>query len=308
MMKSKIIVIVGPTGTGKTKLSIELAHYYDAEIINADSTCIYTEPLIATAKIKENEKEGITHHMIDLISLNEDYTLFDYQKDGRNILNKLISENKNVIIVGGSGLYIKALLYNYKLNETNKSNIDLSNYSDVELKEIANKIDINNDIHVNNRQRLLRFINRYYENGKLINKSDDINKRIYDFILIGLKTDRETLYKMTDNRVDKMFNEGLLDEARSLYEKNYKNYTNIIGYRELNEYFNNNISLERAKELIKQNTRHYAKRQFTWFNNQMKDIEWFDVDYNNFNNTINKIKNYIDNCMCSKSMQLKRHN
>lgn len=302
MMKSKIIVIVGPTGTGKTKLSIELAHYYDAEIINADSTCIYTEPLIATAKIKENEKEGITHHMIDLISLNEDYTLFDYQKDGRNILNKLISENKNVIIVGGSGLYIKALLYNYKLNETNKSNIDLSNYSNEELKEIANKIDINNDIHVNNRQRLLRFINRYYENGKLINKSDDINKRIYDFILIGLKTDRETLYKMTDNRVDKMFNEGLLDEARSLYEKNYKNYTNIIGYRELNEYFNNNISLERAKELIKQNTRHYAKRQFTWFNNQMKDIEWFDVDYNNFNNTINKIKNYIDNCMCSKSM------
>ena len=302
MMKSKIIVIVGPTGTGKTKLSIELAHYYDAEIINADSTCIYTEPLIATAKIKENEKEGITHHMIDLISLNEDYTLFDYQKDGRNILNKLISENKNVIIVGGSGLYIKALLYNYKLNETNKSNIDLSNYSNEELKEIANKIDINNDIHVNNRQRLLRFINRYYENGKLINKSDDINKRIYDFILIGLKTDRETLYKMTDNRVDKMFNEGLLDEARSLYEKNFKNYTNIIGYRELNEYFNNNISLERAKELIKQNTRHYAKRQFTWFNNQMKDIEWFDVDYNNFNNTINKIKNYIDNCMCSKSM------
>ena len=302
MMKSKIIVIVGPTGTGKTKLSIELAHYYDAEIINADSTCIYTEPLIATAKIKENEKEGITHHMIDLISLNDDYTLFDYQKDGRNILNKLISENKNVIIVGGSGLYIKALLYNYKLNETNKSNIDLSNYSNEELKEIANKIDINNDIHVNNRQRLLRFINRYYENGKLINKSDDINKRIYDFILIGLKTDRETLYKMTDNRVDKMFNEGLLDEARSLYEKNYKNYTNIIGYRELNEYFNNNISLERAKELIKQNTRHYAKRQFTWFNNQMKDIEWFDVDYNNFNNTINKIKNYIDNCMCSKSM------
>ena len=302
MMKSKIIVIVGPTGTGKTKLSIELAHYYDAEIINADSTCIYTEPLIATAKIKENEKEGITHHMIDLISLNDDYTLFDYQKDGRNILNKLISENKNVIIVGGSGLYIKALLYNYKLNETNKSNIDLSNYSNEELKEIANKIDINNDIHVNNRQRLLRFINRYYENGKLINKSDDINKRIYDFILIGLKTDRETLYKMTDNRVDKMFNEGLLDEARSLYEKNFKNYTNIIGYRELNEYFNNNISLERAKELIKQNTRHYAKRQFTWFNNQMKDIEWFDVDYNNFNNTINKIKNYIDNCMCSKSM------
>ena len=295
MMKSKIIVIVGPTGTGKTKLSIELAHYYDAEIINADSTCIYKEPLIATAKIKENEKEGIKHHMIDLVSLNDDYTLFDYQKDGRNILNKLISENKNIIIVGGSGLYIKALLYNYKLNVTSKSNIDLSNYSNEDLKEMANKIDINNDIHVNNRQRLLRFINRYYENGKVINKSNEINERIYDFILIGLKTDRETLYKMTDSRVDKMFDEGLLNEAESLYEKNYKNYTNIIGYKELNEYFNNNISLEKAKELIKQNTRHYAKRQFTWFNNQMKDIKWFDVDYNDFNKTIKNIKKYIDN-------------
>ena len=294
MMKSKIIVIVGPTGTGKTKLSIELAHYYDAEIINADSTCVYTEPLIATAKIKENEKEGIKHHMIDLVSLNDDYTLFDYQRDGRNILNKLISENKNIIIVGGSGLYIKALLYNYKLNETNKSNIDLSDHSNEELKKMVDEIDINNDIHINNRQRLLRFINRYYENGKVINKSNEINERLYDFILIGLKTDRETLYKMTDNRVDKMFNDGLLEEAKNLYEKKYKNYTNIIGYKELNEYFNNSITLERAKELIKQNTRHYAKRQFTWFNNQMKDIKWFDVDYNNFNNTIVNIEKYID--------------
>ena len=294
MMKSKIIVIVGPTGTGKTKLSIELAHYYDAEIINADSTCVYTEPLIATAKIKENEKEGIKHHMIDLVSLNDDYTLFDYQRDGRNILNKLISENKNIIIVGGSGLYIKALLYNYKLNETNKSNIDLSDHSNEELKKMVDEIDINNDIHINNRQRLLRFINRYYENGKVINKSNEINERLYDFILIGLKTDRETLYKMTDNRVDKMFNDGLLEEAKNLYEKKYNNYTNIIGYKELNEYFNNSITLERAKELIKQNTRHYAKRQFTWFNNQMKDIKWFDVDYNNFNNTIVNIEKYID--------------
>ena len=231
--------------------------------------------------------------MMDKVSLGDDYTLFDYQKDGRNILNKLISDNKNVIIVGGSGLYIKALLYDYKLNEKNNSNIDLSNYKNEELKEMANKIDTNNDIHVNNRQRLIRFINRYYENGKVLNKTEDINKRVYDFILIGLKTDRETIYKMTDSRVDKMFEEGLLEEAKSLYNKNYKNYTNIIGYRELNEYFNNNISLERAKELIKQNTRHYLKRQLTWFNNQMKDIKWFNVDYNNFNNTINEVIKYL---------------
>ena len=116
---------------------------------------------------------------------------------------------------------------------------------------------------------------------------------MYDFILIGLKTDRETLYNKADARVEVMFNEGLLDEAKYLYEKKYKNFTNIIGYRELNDYFENRISLEEAKEKIKQNTRHYAKRQFTWFNNQMKDIVWFNVDYDNFNNTINEVNNYL---------------
>ena len=114
---SKIILIVGPTGTGKTTLSIKLAKKYDAVILNADSTQVYTEPLIATAKIKEHEKEGIEHYLFDAVSLNDDYTLYDYQKDGRCLLDKFISENKNVIIVGGSGLYVKALLYNYVLED-----------------------------------------------------------------------------------------------------------------------------------------------------------------------------------------------
>lgn len=295
MMKmSKIIVIVGPTATGKTKLSIELAHKYNAVIINADSTQIYTEPLIATAKIKEDEKEKIPHYMIDLVSLNDDYTLFDYQKEGRRLLDKFIKENKNVIIVGGSGLYIKALLYDYNLDESNKVDMDFSIYSSEELKSIADRIDNTNEIHINNRQRLERFIRRFYETGKVNSKTDNINKRIYDFTLIGLKTDRETLYQKANNRVDKMFEDGLLNEAKKLYSKKYKNFTNIIGYKELNSYFNNEISLDRAKELIKQNTRHYAKRQFTWFNNQMKDIIWFDVNYDDFNKTINEIINYIE--------------
>lgn len=295
MMKmSKIIVIVGPTATGKTKLSIELAHKYNAVIINADSTQIYTEPLIATAKIKEDEKEKIPHYMIDLVSLNDDYTLFDYQKEGRRLLDKFIKENKNVVIVGGSGLYIKALLYDYNLDESNKVDMDFSIYSSEELKSIADRIDNTNGIHINNRQRLERFIRRFYETGKVNSKTDNINKRIYDFTLIGLKTDRETLYQKANNRVDKMFEDGLLNEAKKLYSKKYKNFTNIIGYKELNSYFNNEISLDRAKELIKQNTRHYAKRQFTWFNNQMKDIIWFDVNYDDFNKTINEIINYIE--------------
>lgn len=290
---SKIILIVGPTGTGKTTLSIKLAKKYDAVILNADSTQVYTEPLIATAKIKEYEKENIEHYLFDVVSLNDDYTLYDYQKDGRRLLDRFISENKNVIIVGGSGLYVKALLYNYVLEDKKEINIDFSEYSNEELKNKVLALDPESDIHVNNRQRLESFLKHYYETGKVIKKTDEINNKLYNFISIGLKSDRETLYKMLDKRVDSMFNEGLLDEAERLYKMNLKNYANIIGYKELNEYFNGNISLDEAKELIKRNTRRYAKRQFTWFNNQMKDIKWFNVNYDNFYDTIKEVENYL---------------
>ena len=291
---SKIILIVGPTGTGKTTLSIKLAKKYSAVILNADSTQVYTEPLIATAKIKEHEKENIEHYLFDVVSLNDDYTLYDYQKDGRRLLDRFISENKNVVIVGGSGLYVKALLYNYVLEDKKEINIDFNEYSNEELKNKVLALDPESDIHVNNRQRLESFLKHYYETGKVIKKTDEINNKLYNFISIGLKSDRETLYKMLDKRVDSMFNEGLLDEAERLYKMNLKNYTNIIGYRELNEYFNGNISLDEAKELIKRNTRRYAKRQFTWFNNQMKDIKWFNVNYDNFYDTIKEIENYLE--------------
>lgn len=290
---SNIILIVGPTGTGKTTLSIKLAKKYDAVILNADSTQVYTEPLIATAKIKEHEKENIEHYLFDVVSLNDDYTLYDYQKDGRRLLDRFISENKNVIIVGGSGLYVKALLYNYVLEDKKEIDIDFSEYSNEELKNKVLALDPESDIHVNNRQRLESFLKHYYETGKVIKKTDEINNKLYNFISIGLKSDRETLYKMLDKRVDSMFNEGLLDEAERLYKMNLKNYTNIIGYKELNEYFNGNISLDEAKELIKRNTRRYAKRQFTWFNNQMKDIKWFNVNYDNFYDTIKEVENYL---------------
>ena len=135
---SKIIVIVGPTGVGKTAASIHLAHKYNAEIINADSTGVYKEPLIATAKVKEDEKDGIVHHILDLASLDEEFTLYDYQVKGRKILNDLINQNKNVIIVGGSGLYVKALLYDYKLDKTDNVRIDYSEYTNQELADMYN--------------------------------------------------------------------------------------------------------------------------------------------------------------------------
>lgn len=291
-MMSKIIVIVGPTGVGKTALSIHLAHKYNAEIINADSTGVYKEPLIATAKVTESEKEGVKHHMLDLVSLDDEFTLYDYQVKGRKILNNLINQNKNVIIVGGSGLYVKALLYDYKLDKTDNIRIDYSEYTNQELKNMADKIDKDNNIHVNNRQRLERYITYYKQTGKTIKKTNDINKKLYDFDIIGLKSDRETLYKRMNDRVDIMLENGLLEEAKSLKDK--KNFNNIIGYKELKQYFEGNLSFNEAIDLIKQNTRRYSKRQFTWFNNQMKDIKWFDVNYDNFNETLNEIDSYLN--------------
>ena len=245
---SKIIVIVGPTGVGKTACSIYLAHKYNAEVINADSTGVYKEPLIATAKVTEEEKDGVIHHMLDLVSLDDDFTLYDYQVKGRKVLDDLISQNKNVIIVGGSGLYIKALLYDYKLDKTDNIRVDYSKYTNQELKNMADKIDKNNNIHVNNRQRLERYITYYKQTGKTIKKTNDINKKLYNFDIIGLKSDKETLYKRMNDRVDIMFKNGLLDEAKKLKDK--KNFNNIIGYKELKQYFEGNLSFNEAIDLI----------------------------------------------------------
>ena len=293
MRMSKIILIVGSTATGKTALSLKLAKKLNASIINADSTQIYKEPIIATAKIRENEKEGIPHYMMDLISLNDDYTLYDYQKEGRKVLDKLINENKNVIIVGGSGLYVKALLYDYKLDEENNSNIDLSSYSNEELKSMADNIKTN-DIHVNNRQRLERFINQYNNKGYITETTNLRNKKVYDFSIIGLNAPREIMYKKINDRVDHMVKNGLLEEAEYLYKQNLKNFKNIIGYKELIDYFDNKKSLNDALDEIKKDTRHYAKRQITWYKNQFEDIKWFETDYDDFNNTINKVEEYLN--------------
>ena len=293
--KNKIIVVVGPTATGKTKVSIELAKLYNAVIINADSTQVYKEPSITTAKIKEEEKEGIEHYLFNIVSLNDEYTLFDYQKDARGLLDKFINENRNVIIVGGSGLYIKALLYDYNLDETEISRVDYSKYTNQELKDMADNIDKNNNIHINNRQRLERYITYYNQTGKTINKTDEINNPLYNFTLIGLKAAREELYDRINKRVDEMFEEGMLNEAKSLYSKHFKKFTSIIGFRELANYFENKVTLDEAKKMIKQNTRRYAKRQYTWFYNQMKDINWFDVNYSDFNITLDEIKKFLNN-------------
>lgn len=279
-----IVCIVGPTGVGKTKLSIELAKYYNGIIINADSMQIYKELNIGTAKIKEEEKEGIKHYLFDIKEPTDMYTVYDYQKDLRKLLDD--NKEKNIIIVGGTGLYIKAGLYNYIFDEddTNNSYESLTNE---ELYNLVFKKNKDSDIHKNNRKRMIRFLNKK-ESFK------DKDTLLYDAKFIGLTTDRETLYNRINDRVYLMIKEGLIEEVKNLYDRNIRSKAILtgIGYKELYEYFDGKISLEEAIELIKQRSRKYAKRQYTWFNNQM-NINWFDVNFEDFNKTIEEVINYI---------------
>ena len=280
-----ILCIVGPTGVGKTKLSIELAKRYNGIVVNADSMQVYKELNIGTAKVTENEKENIKHFLFDIKEPTEMYTVYDYQKDLRNIIDN--NKDKNIIIVGGTGLYIKAGLYNYVFETENDINNTYDNLTNEELYNLVLIKDPNTFIHINNRKRMIRFLNKK-ETVK------DKDKLLYNVKFIGLTTSREILYDRINKRVDDMIKNGLIEEVKSLYDKNIRSKAIMtgIGYKELYDYFDGNISLEDAINLIKQRSRHYAKRQYTWFNNQM-DIKWFDVDFDDFNNTINEVINYI---------------
>ena len=286
---ASIIVIAGPTGVGKTKLSVSLAKKINGEIINADSMQFYKDLNIGTAKIKEEEKEGVPHHLFDIVDVNLMYTIYDYQKDCRRVIDDILSRNKTPILVGGSGLYIRAALYDYDLSEENVS-YDYDDLSNEELLEECLEYDPNCDIHVNNRKRLERFLNMNRNNNSI--KKD--SKPIYDFTIIGLTTDRDNLYDIINKRVDIMVNEGLIDEVKSFYDKGIRSKAIMtgIGYKELYSYFDNDISLEEAIDLIKKNSRHLAKRQYTFFNNQF-NIKWFNTNYSDFNSTINEVYNYI---------------
>jgi len=285
-----IVVIIGPTGVGKTKLSVELAKRIDAEIINCDSMQVYKELNIGSAKVTEEEKEGIVHHLLDIVEPSDLYTVYDYQRDCRNKIKELQDKNKNIIIVGGTGLYVKAALYDYKFEqeEEKKSYKDLTNE---ELLEKIRKKDNTLDIHLNNRKRLERALEKLENNGTF---SKEGNIKLYDFYTIGLTTDRNNLYEIINNRVDKMVKEGLLEEVESLYKRNIrsKSINTGIGYKELYKYFDKELSLEEAIDLIKKNSRHYAKRQYTFFNNQM-DVKWFETNYKDFSKTIEEVYNYI---------------
>ena len=284
-----IIVITGPTGIGKTKLSIELAKKFNAEIINYDSVQIYKKMDIASAKVTKEEMEGIPHHLIDFKNYYEDYSVYDYQIDARKKIDEISKKGKNIIFVGGTGLYIKATLYNYIFikEEANNSYEDLTKE---DLYKRIIKIDKNNCVDKNNKRRLIRTLINL-END---NFSNDSNNLLYENVyFIGLETSRDKLYDRINKRVDIMVENGLINEAKYFYNKEKtKAITTPIGYKELFKYFDNEITKDEAIELIKKNSRHYAKRQFTFFKNKMP-IKWFDVNFDNFNITVNNVEEYI---------------
>ena len=281
-----IVAIVGPTGVGKTKMSVELAKRYNAIIINADAVQVYKELNIGSAKATEEEKDGVKHFLLDFKEPSENYTVSDYQKDAREIIAKY--KDRNIIFCGGTGLYLCAALMDYRFYEDISSETydDLTN---AELYELALKKDKNVKIAKNNRVRLIRFLNK---NPKEVVEP----KLMYDNVFfVGLTTNRDNLYDIINNRVDKMFAMGLVEEVANLVKKypSSRVLNSAIGYKEVIPYLRGEYTLEETKELIKKNSRHYAKRQYTWFNNKM-NVEWFLVDYADFNKTIDEVARFID--------------
>lgn len=292
----KVLIITGPTGTGKTKLSVEVAKRFKTEIINGDALQVYRGMDILTAKIKEEEKCGIKHHMFDILDPSETFSIADYQKLVRDYINDFSNNNMLPLIVGGSGLYIDSVIYDYQFSAEKRNEEELDKYSDLSNEELHNilkelNLDASNKIHMNNRKRVLRAIELAKSNNIVLEFN---NKLMYDALVIYLSEDREKLYNAINNRVDKMMDEGLLDEVINLSKKDINiTAAGAIGYKEFLPYLNGTISLEDAIDKVKQNTRHLAKRQATWFRNK-DNIQVVKINRENFNETIDYVIDIIN--------------
>lgn len=292
-----IYVILGPTGIGKTLLSVELAKKINAVIVNADPYQMYKELNVGTAKPTLEELNGVENYLYNCCSISEEINIYYFQKIFRDCLKKLLLKNKNIIVVSGSGLYLKSALYDYEFVNIKVNNKDeyekLSNEELYYLLKQKDKYSADK-FHINNRKRIIQtlIINDNLNEG--FTKQDFENKQkhipIYkDIIFIGLNIEREKLYNQINLRVDEMFNNGLKNEVDKLflnYDKNNKAFQ-AIGYKE----FLNDLSVNQTKELIKKNSRNYAKRQLTFFKNQFNDVNWYNSKEDALNFALSKFKN-----------------
>jgi len=302
-MDKYLITIVGPTAIGKTNLSLELANYYNTEVISADSRQFYKEMTIGTAKPSSKELNDVKHHLINNKSVTETYQLGEFEKDTIDIIKNIHKKSNIAILVGGSGLYIDAIIYG--LDEIPKIenglrellNNEFKTKGIIYLQSKLKKLDITtyNSIDLKNHRRIIRALEVTISSKKPYSsylKKTKIN-RGFKVIEIGINTDREILYKRINKRVDKMIENGLVNEVKQLLMHKKLNSLNTIGYKEIFSYLDGNISLGFAIEEIKKNTRKFSKRQMTWFRSK-KDIIWFTQNYKvkNIIKTIDKLINY----------------
>lgn len=297
----KVIIIVGPTAVGKTNLSIKLAKKLKAEVISGDSMQVYKGMNIGTGKVTEKEMEHVPHHMLDILNPDEPFSVADYQKQVQKKISDLNKQNIIPLLVGGSGLYIQAVLYDYvfsdqKRDETLTKQLEarLETEGNLALYEELQQVDPvqAKHIHPNNKRRLIRALEVYQATGKTLSERQaEQNKTSkYDYYIIGLKMDREALYNQINQRVDTMVQNGLVEEVKHLYERGYEHTQAMkaIGYKELIPYIKGETDLNTAVELLKRNSRRYAKRQYTWFKNQM-NIHWYDVTNAKYDKIVDSI-------------------
>lgn len=291
-----IIVITGPTCTSKSKIAIAVAKKINAEIVNADAFQIYKELNIGTAKPKIDDLKKIKHHLYDFVDPRSNYSIYDYQKDARKCLDSLLKEQKNIVLVGGSGLYIRALLYDFKFYKSKKNNFDqFDHLSNNELYDKLKKIDFAQaqKIHINNRRRIIRAIQIFLENNKTKTELESSQKHqiIYDNVyMYAINMNRDEIYEKIDKRVDAMVSEGLVEEARSLIKK-YGNVQSLkaIGYYEFIK--NKDLNDDEIIKIIKQDTKKYVRRQLTFIRHQYlnaKHFKWVAPDANEILNDINQ--------------------
>lgn len=286
-----LITIVGPTAIGKTSLSIRLAKHFNCEIVSCDSRQFFKEMRIGTAVPSDTELAEIKHHFIQNKSIFEDYTVGDYEKEAITILDELFKTNDYAVLVGGSGLYVDAVLKGFdsfptiekSIREAINSNFEKYGiaYLQQQLQNLDPKyyenLSVENPQTLKNPQRMMRFVEVCIGSGQpysnFLNQKQ--TERNFTPILIGLDADRKIIYDRINQRVDLMMQEGLLKEARNLYENRNLNALQTVGYRELFQYFDNEITLNFAIEEIKKNTRRFSKRQLTWFK-RLENVTWFD--------------------------------
>ncbi len=291
--KKPLIVIAGPTASGKTGLSVRIAKKIGARIISADSMQIYRYMNIGTAKPDENEREGVVHHMLDVVYPNEPYSVYDYSIEAKKIIDNCHKEGIVPIMAGGTGLYINNVIYNIKLSGSSgdekvrqKLSARLEKEGIKALYSELEKIDPQAavKIHINNTKRVLRALEVFYQTGKTITEQNRISRleeSPYDVLFMIPSHEREILYRRINQRVEAMFDMGLESEVKSLIDMGYARELNsmqAIGYKEMYAYFAGEIDLNEAKESIKQNTRHYAKRQITWFKRNEEAV-WLSGDF-----------------------------